>query len=214
MTTLLIATRNAHKTQEIGQILTGNFQFLTLADFVGAPIVAEDAPTFAGNAEKKVMSLAKWLAENPSLALKKIQKPEAPFLCVGRRFRPRSGCCSTARPACIRRDLPQSIVQGAGNAPDPANNAKLLRLLEGVPAEKRTARFRCVIALTRLLFSYHDAASVAVVSSTRRFAFSMEFGEGHIGFKSAGKGGFGYDPLFYSQRTQPIVCRIGGGCEK
>ena len=36
---------------------------------------------------------------------------------------------------------------GGGNSPDAANNAKLLQLLEGVPAEKRTARFRCVLAL-------------------------------------------------------------------
>ena len=35
-----------------------------------------------------------------------------------------------------------------GNSPTAENNAKLLRLLKGVPLEKRTARFRCVIALT------------------------------------------------------------------
>src|SRR5208283_2685491 len=39
--------------------------------------------------------------------------------------------------------------EGAGNASDAANNAKLLRLLAGVPAERRTARFRCVLALAR-----------------------------------------------------------------
>ncbi len=33
------------------------------------------------------------------------------------------------------------------NSRDADNNAKLLRLLEDVPLEKRTARFRCVIAL-------------------------------------------------------------------
>ena len=62
MTTLLIATRNKHKVDEIRSILGGSFQFLTLNDFPDAPNVVEDAPTFAGNATKKAVELAQWLA--------------------------------------------------------------------------------------------------------------------------------------------------------
>ena len=40
--------------------------------------------------------------------------------------------------------------ESAGNTPDADNNAKLLRLLKDVPLEKRTARFRCVIALIEI----------------------------------------------------------------
>ena len=39
MTTLLIATRNAHKVGEIRTILGGGFRHLTLEDFPGAPLV-------------------------------------------------------------------------------------------------------------------------------------------------------------------------------
>src|ERR1017187_9458066 len=62
MTTLLIATRNAHKVGEIRAILGDDFQFLTLNDFPAAPKVIEDADTFAGNAAKKAVELAKRLA--------------------------------------------------------------------------------------------------------------------------------------------------------
>jgi inosine/xanthosine triphosphate pyrophosphatase family protein len=58
MTTLLIATRNAHKVGEIRAILGAQFQFLTLNDFPAAPKVVEDADTFAGNATKKAVELA------------------------------------------------------------------------------------------------------------------------------------------------------------
>jgi len=64
MTTLLIATRNAHKVGEIQAILGPAFRFLTLNDFPAAPAVVEDAPTFAGNAAKKAIGLARWLGEN------------------------------------------------------------------------------------------------------------------------------------------------------
>ena len=53
MTTLLVATRNAHKVQEIGVILDDNFQFLALNDFPTAPATVEDAEDVAGNATNK-----------------------------------------------------------------------------------------------------------------------------------------------------------------
>src|ERR1700733_3436627 len=62
MKTILIATRNAYKVQEIRAILGGQFQFLTLNDFPNAPKVIEDADTFAGNAMKKAVELAKWIS--------------------------------------------------------------------------------------------------------------------------------------------------------
>ena len=57
MTTLIIATRNAHKVEEIRGILGAEFQFLTLRDFPNAPAVVEDANTFAGNSTKKAVEL-------------------------------------------------------------------------------------------------------------------------------------------------------------
>ena len=66
-------------------------------------------------------------------------------------------------------------------ATDDDRNAKLLELLDGVPAEKRTARFECVLC-------YVDAAG-----ETHFFSGTCE---GRIGTAPAGENGFGYDPLF------------------
>ena len=66
-------------------------------------------------------------------------------------------------------------------ATDADRNAKLLELLDGVPAEKRTARFECVLC-------YVDAAG-----ETHFFSGTCE---GRIGPAPAGENGFGYDPLF------------------
>lgn len=60
------------------------------------------------------------------------------------------------------------------------NISKLLRELEGVPYEKRTARFRCVITLIR------DGVETVFEGVV----------EGRIALERSGKGGFGYDPVF------------------
>lgn len=65
-----------------------------------------------------------------------------------------------------------------------ANNKKLLKNLEGVPPEKRTARFVAVIA--------------CVFPDGRSFTVRGEV-EGIIATELNGTGGFGYDPLFISR---------------
>src|SRR5208282_1641982 len=150
MTTLLIATRNAHKAGEIRAILGAQFQFLTLNDFPGAPKVVEDADTFAGNAEKKAVELAKWLAEKHSTF--NIQHSTPNFVLAddsGLEVDALDGApgVHSARFAALDRSADGSSASSAGNTSDADNNARLLRLLQNVPEEKRTARFRCVIAL-------------------------------------------------------------------
>lgn len=61
-------------------------------------------------------------------------------------------------------------------------NAEILKRLEGVPDEKRSARFICSIAI-----AYPDR-------ETKTFTGVFE---GKIAQSSAGKNGFGYDPIFY-----------------
>lgn len=67
---------------------------------------------------------------------------------------------------------------------DAANNAKLLEALKNVPAEQRTARFRCCIVLVR-----HPTDPVPLIAEASW--------EGMILNAIQGQQGFGYDPLFY-----------------
>lgn len=186
MTTLLIATRNAHKVQEISQILSSNFRYLTLADFPGAPNVVEDADTFEGNARKKALELAHWISAHPELYPPQID-PARFFVLAddsGLEVDALNGAPGV-RSARFAADQSNS----SGNSSDSANNAKLMQLLHSVPAEKRSARFRCVLALTTV---------IAGGSQTTPFPTIVCDGacEGQIAFAPSGAGGFGYDPLF------------------
>ena len=137
MTTLLIATRNAHKVGEIQAILGAEFRCLTLKEFPAAPPVVEDAETFAGNATKKAVELAKWLTTipRPASSIQFVLADDSGLEVDALNGAPG---VHSARFAALDK---------TENSKDSDNNAKLLRLLKGVPLEKRTARFRCVIAL-------------------------------------------------------------------
>jgi XTP/dITP diphosphohydrolase len=67
---------------------------------------------------------------------------------------------------------------------DTANNAKLLRELEGFPEEQRGARFQCVLVYMR-----HALDPTPLVCQASW--------EGRILYAPRGDHGFGYDPLFY-----------------
>ena len=197
MTTLLIATRNTHKAGEIRSILGAPFQFLTLNDFPGAPKVVEDADTFAGNAAKKAVELAKWLAEKHRTS--NIEHRTPIFVLAddsGLEVDALNGApgVHSARFAALDRSADGSSASPAGNSPDADNNAKLLRLLADVPLKNRTARFHCVIALVGI-----GGASVPASRLVRSLAPHAIFDgvcEGRIIFAPRGKNGFGYDPLF------------------
>jgi len=156
---LLIATRNAHKLYEIRAILScPGLTLLGVAEH-GRPLpeVAEDAGTFVGNALKKARTLCAasglWtLADDSGLEVDALVGAPGVY---------------SARYAG----------DGAGDA---ANNARLLRELDGV--EDRRARFRCVLALAA-----PDGRDWTVEGCC----------EGRIARAPSGTGGFGYDPLFH-----------------
>lgn len=70
------------------------------------------------------------------------------------------------------------------DASDADNNRKLLAALQGIPEERRTARFHCALVYLR---HWQDPNPVICQASW----------EGRILDAPAGDGGFGYDPLFY-----------------
>jgi XTP/dITP diphosphohydrolase len=194
MTTLLIATRNAHKVGEIQAILGADFRCLTLKEYPAAPAVVEDADTFAGNAAKKAVELAQWL--NIQHSTSNIQHPLPDWVLAddsGLEVDALNGVpgVHSARFAAMDK---------SENSHDADNNAKLLRLLKGVPLEKRTGRFRCVIALVAV------PAASSQQPATRLFAGACE---GRIQFSASGPGGFGYDPLFVPDGFKKSFAELG-----
>ena len=200
MTTLLIATRNAHKVGEIQAILGAQFQFLTLNDFPNAPKVIEDAETFSGNAAKKAVELARWLSGSPLIT------HHSSLLVLADDSGLEVDALNGAPGVHSARFAALDKIE---NSKDADNNAKLLRLLNEVPLEKCTARFRCVIALVPV--------PTGKVESTSPVCFADEFVaqifdgacEGRIQFSASGHGGFGYDPLFVPDGFTQSFAELG-----
>lgn len=81
----------------------------------------------------------------------------------------------------------------AGEPKNPANNVvKLLKELDGVLFEERTARFRCVIALIEdgILHTFEGIC------------------EGHISLEPMGELGFGYDPVFVPEGMERTMATM------
>ena len=202
MTTLLIATRNAHKVGEIQAILGADFRCLTLKEFPDAPPVIEDADTFAGNATKKAVELAKWLAEDKS-GKRKAESGNYFVLAddSGLEVDVLNGApgVHSARFAALERSADGSSASPHENSKDTDNNAKLLRLLKNVPPEKLTARFRCVIALVEI-------NRQSAIGNRQLFDGTCE---GRIQLTASGGGGFGYDPLFVPEGFKQSFAELG-----
>jgi len=199
----LLATRNAHKAREIGQVLGGEYHLITLREFPGAPEVVEDGATFAANASKKASALAEWLSADQDRAGTSLPvAPGAPFFVLaddsGLEVDALEGApgVHSARFAALDSGA-------AGNSSDAANNAKLLRLLAEVPPARRTARFRCVLALSPLTKSGMSQARADKVVLFEGIC------AGHISFQPSGAGGFGYDPLFVPDGCNASFAELG-----
>jgi XTP/dITP diphosphohydrolase len=200
MPAILIATRNAHKVSEIQAILRKPFEYLTLKDFPQAPKVIEDADTFAGNATKKAVELAKWIAGHNAW-------PAADFVLADD-----SGLevdALNGAPGVFSARF--AAMDSGENSPDADNNAKLLRLLKEVPLEKRTARFRCVIALTPVPSKAIESASPVCYADEPELQTQLFDGacEGRIIFEPRGANGFGYDPLFVPNGFDETFADLG-----
>ncbi len=129
MKTILVATTNAGKLKELGEMLDMDAEFKSLADYPGVPEVEEDGDTFETNAAKKALGYAKatglWtIADDSGLVIDALDG--APGV-HSARF---SG----------EKSSDKTLI-------DHKNIEKVLELLEGVPTEKRTGRFVCSICL-------------------------------------------------------------------
>jgi XTP/dITP diphosphohydrolase len=170
---LCLATRNPHKVLEIRAVLGDlDVDIRTAADDPDAPDVDEDRPTLEGNAEKK----ARWIAAHSgftSLAddtgLEVDALHGAPGVLSAR----------YAGPGCTFAD----------------NNRRLLRELADIPPERRTARFRCVIAIAIPA----PKLGASFETRVRDCQVSLHAGtvEGRILDAARGDNGFGYDPVFF-----------------
>jgi XTP/dITP diphosphohydrolase len=160
--TLTIATSNPHKVEEIEAVLGPLGIRCVPLGRTDIPEPEEDGATFEMNARIKAVAYARALgttvlADDSGLEVDALGG--APGV-------------HSARYAGI----------GASRSErDAANNAKLLRALESVPDERRTARFVCVLVVAR--------ADGSIVAEARGHF------EGRIGHASRGANGFGYDPL-------------------
>lgn len=158
MMRLVIATTNKGKIKEIEQVLAALAVTVESFNAQTLPPVVEDGETFAENACKKA-----------------------------RHYALHTGCFALADDSGLEVDALQgrpgvhSARYAGEHAGDEENNQKLLKALQAVPWEQRTARFRCVLAVAR------PDGQCAVVDGIC---------PGHIGVSPRGYEGFGYDPLF------------------
>jgi XTP/dITP diphosphohydrolase len=170
---LLIATGSRHKLAELSALLAlPATDFVALAD-AGLPDDApEEGATFEENATGKALYYAA-RAGLPTLADDSGLEVDALDGAPGVRTR-----------------------RFAGDDPtDEQNNAHLLRLLADVPAERRTARYRCVLAY----------AVPSVDGAAQLLELTLGVFDGRIAFAPRGNGGFGYDPNF-----EPAEEPVGG----
>lgn len=160
MLSLLIATKNAHKTAEIRAILGKDWRVTDLNDHRSAMSPEETGATFAENATIKAAAASHIF---PGLVLADDSGLEVDAL---------GGAPGV-----------WSARYAGPDASDADNRAKLLRELEseGARGKARSARFRCVLVLSR------NGATLGTFEGTV---------EGVIINSERGEGGFGYDALF------------------
>jgi XTP/dITP diphosphohydrolase len=171
---LLLATRNAHKLEEIRALLADLPVRILSPDEAGIPAdPAEDAVECWDTFEANALAKAAWFRERtglPTLA-------DDSGLCVdalgggpgvgSRRFAPAGAEGSDG-------------VSDRGDGQDAANNRHLLSCLADTPPDGRAAHYRAALALME------DRFQVVVFGRC----------DGTIALEPRGVGGFGYDPLF------------------
>lgn len=170
---LVLGTHNPHKRSELAEMLAGTgVGVATLADFPGAIEVEETGKTFAENSRLKATEqarrLGEWvLADDSGIAIDALKGEPG---------------VDSAHFAGPERD-------------NDANNRLVLQRLEGVPPERRGARYVCHVTLAD---PAGDARAEAVGTC-----------RGEIATELRGEGGFGYDPLLIVREYHRTFGELG-----
>jgi len=149
MQTLLIATRNAHKTREIGQMLGSGWRVSDLLSFPHSPAMEETGATFGENAMLKALGISRVFT---GLVLADDSGLEVDAL----------GGAPGVRSARF----------AGGNANDAENRRALIQLLKNLRGDELKARFRCVMVLAtqgELLGSFEGTVEGKVIPEERGF---------------------------------------------
>lgn len=168
---IVIASQNQGKISEFTELLNPlQVEVLSLKDFPEISDIPETGSTFEENALLKAREVAK-----------------------------KTGLLSLADDSGLEVDYlgGKPGIYSARFAGEPKsdarNNAKLLKLLTGVPWEKRTAQFKCVIAIA--------------LPAGKELCFTGSC-QGIILENPQGEGGFGYDPLFYVEKEGQTFAQL------
>ena len=166
MSRIIFATGNQNKMREIREIMQGfqvneeKVEILSMKEAGVFADIVEDGTTFVENASIKAKAIAALapgdfvMADDSGLEIDALNKEPGIY---------------SAR--YLGEDTSYQI-----------KNANLIERLNGVPDEKRTARFVCAIATVM-----PDGTLLTTEGTI----------EGRIGYEEQGKNGFGYDPYFY-----------------
>jgi len=168
---LLLATNNQAKVREYRSLLQDlPYELVTLAEQGITTIVSEIGGSLEENARLKATLLA---AESQLLALADDSGLEVDAL--------------GGEPGRL------SARYAGENASDKDRVNYLLLRLKGVPREKRSARFRCVIA---------------IATPDGEVEFCSGECQGFITFEPRGEQGFGYDPVFYLPELDKTMAEL------
>ncbi len=172
--TIVLASNNANKAKEI-QMLLGDQVEIIMQQDLNIESIPETGKTFEENACLKATTAYK--------------KAKLPVI----------GDDSGLEVDCLNNQPGiRSARFAEEGASDKDNIIKLLSQMIGIPPEKRTARFKCVIAL------------VGMEESSEVNFFHGEW-NGFISEEIMGHNGFGYDPVFVGQGTQLTAAELDQG---
>jgi XTP/dITP diphosphohydrolase len=171
MPKLLLATSNLGKIKEYRLLLDGlGYEITTLAEEGITKVVTESGNNYEQNARLKAIAYAK-LSQLTTLADDSGLEVDA-----------------------LNGEPGIKSARFAGKAATDAERLSLLLArLEGVPWERRTARFKCVIAI-----------------ATPKGQTEICYGEcrGMIALEAKGENGFGYDPVFFLREMHKTMAEL------